>query len=201
MRLAAFSLSIIASTLCSASLIHAQSIYETADAGVAPIPVGGAWHMGYSYNYSNPHALPMGNSNWGYAGTCCSNIWSGYCEEEQGCHRGCSHGCNSCGGCSCGGLWCKLWRGRPKLFGSKGHCGCQQSCQQGGCGAEGCSTAVPFRSAESDAAETEQLMPLPPHPRRQPYDDAPSPGDETRSKMRKSYRMPQMTSARVKPRR
>lgn len=202
MRLSVFSFGVVALTLLSAGSVRAQP-YPTGPAAI-PVMVGSSFHPGYSFNYSNPYAYPTGPHNWGYAGTCCSNIWAGYCDEEQGCHHGLFHG----------GLRCKLKHCGQKLFGSKRHCGCRsQGC---GCGHETCCSGgsccrgsavyedaqappeemlAPRRPPETSPSET-----APPEPAQPSSDEAPSPSDEARRRVRKSYRMPQMTSARAKAR-
>ncbi|HVX60401.1 MAG TPA: hypothetical protein VHC19_07365 [Pirellulales bacterium] len=205
MRLSVFSFGVVALTLLSAGSVRAQT-YPTGPAAI-PVMVGSAFHPGYSFNYSNPYAYPTGPHNWGYAGTCCSNIWAGYCDEEQGCHHGLFHG----------GLRCKLKHCGQKLLRSRRHCGCRSHgcgcghetrCSNGSC----CGGPGAYEDAEAPPAEL-LAPPRPPEPMRPEatppsYDEppprseeAPSPSDEARPRVRKSYRMPQMTSARAKTRR
>jgi hypothetical protein len=61
----------------------------------------------------------MGGGGWGYTGSCCSNIWAGYC-AQQGC----------CGGCRV--------KHRHRALGcGAGPC-CQPTCGAGACGADPC---------------------------------------------------------------
>jgi hypothetical protein len=92
---------------------------------------------------------------------------------------------------------------RPKLFGNK--CKCQQGCcgcGQQACGQGGCSAPMMYGDeASGNVSAPEQLMPPPPQPtteQQQPYDNTPSPGDQTRSHVRKNWNMPRLTSTRSK---
>lgn len=203
MRLLVFSFGVVALTLLSAGLAQAQTYAAGHPTGPAAIPmmVGSSFHPGYSFNYSNPYAYPTGPHNWGYSGTCCSNIWAGYCEEEQGCYHGLFRG----------GLRCKLKQCGCKLFSARRRCGC---CSHGcSCGHEtycsaGSCCGAPGVYEDAAAPPAELMAPRPPEELQPTYDEGPSPSDEgpapnddeARPRVRKSYRMPQMTSARAKSR-
>lgn len=191
MKSVLFSLGAVASIMFSPIGAQAQSPIAYDDGG-APTIMPGRAPAGYSYNFNVPCAMPTAPTNWGYAGTCCSNIWAGYCDNEQGCPSVFCHG----------GLWCRLTHCRPKLFGAKHGCNCRHHgchCERSACSGASCCHA---RIDGAAGASSGELMPLPPaQPAEQPYDGAPSPGDGARSRARKSYRMPQMTSAHAKPRR
>ena len=71
----------------------------------------------------------VGGGGWGYGGSCCNNIWAGYCNEMQGCG-----GCGGCGGCRV--------KHRHRALGcGAGPC-CQPTCAQGACGAVDCCPAA-----------------------------------------------------------
>ena len=76
-------------------------------------------YAGYPGGYAGGYA---GGGGWGYTGSCCSNVWAGYCNEMQG-----------CGGCRVGHRHRRLGCGA-------GPC-CQPSCAQGVCGQPACQPA------------------------------------------------------------
>ena len=115
MRLAIFSMTLFSTALVAAKFAEAQSPYA---GGVEhevvmgdPYSQGGYSPAGY-YSYRAPQGLSGPNSTWGYGGSCCSNVWDGYCAEQH---------CNQlgCHGCQKSSFWCKLKCARIKIFGSK----------------------------------------------------------------------------------
>jgi hypothetical protein len=101
---------------------------------------GGAMGAGYGgWGYASPAfgyagynggmgGYAGGGGGWGYTGSCCNNIWAGYC-NEIGCGRRChvKHRCRALG---CGAGPC-----------------CQPTCDTGACGdacgAPSCGSAAP----------------------------------------------------------
>jgi hypothetical protein len=213
MRRCIFSFAWLTSILALANSASAQTSFEMAEMQGAMTYEGGVSPAGY---YGHAMQLPTGpNSNWGYSGTCCSNIWAGYCEE----HQGCRHGCHRNAGCGKTSLWQRLMCARPKLFGNsnccgRSHCrgcgrrGCSSgagNCGAGNCGSGNCSVGHygPLNGENSGAADAEEIMPMPPEtnlPEKLPYDAA-SPGDDHQTSVRKGWNMPRITSSHVKSRR
>ncbi|HEV7222504.1 MAG TPA: hypothetical protein VGN42_07370 [Pirellulales bacterium] len=214
MRRCIFCFALLTTTLALANSAGAQTSFEMGELQGPVLYEGGVAPASY---YGHVMQLPAGpNSNWGYSGTCCSNVWAGYCEANQGC-RHC--GRHRKAGCCKTSLWRRLMCARPKLFGNNGCCG-QQGCGQArrcNCGACGCSSGAancgggdcgignygPADGEGLDAAGAEEVMPLPPQtkPEKLPYDEAASPGDDDQSSVRKSWNMPRVTSSRVSSRR
>ena len=202
MRLAIFSMALFSSAFLTASFAAAQPPYVggvehevVMDEGYSPTGLAPA---GY-YGYRGPMNWGAPNSNWGYSGGCCSNVWDGYC-EEQSCHQL---------GCHKGSLWCKLKCFRVKIFGSKSCC-CGQSCCQSHCG-QGCCNGCGVShageemapAAEYDAGEPE-AMPLPPQTRSShasPLSKASRSQRNDHAGVRQSWSMPRMSSAQKSSRR
>lgn len=195
MRLATFSLTLFSSALLATNFAAAQANYET-QAEHEVVMTDGYAPAGY-YAYRAPMGMVAGpNSNWGYTGTCCANVWDGYCEENQGCHQL---------GCHKGSLWCKLKCMRIKIFGGK-QCGCQQCCcnsHSGHCCGNGCGAAhageMPAPPADYDPAEPEEHMPLPPQvrsPRTTTASKAALRARKNQAAVRQSWSMPRMSSTR-----
>jgi hypothetical protein len=212
---------LLTSILALANSASAQTSYEMVEMQGAMTYGGGVSPAGYYGGYDSPAMqLPSGpNSNWGYSGTCCSNVWAGYCEENQGCPR-CGDHRNA--GCCKTRLWQRLICARPKLFGNSsccgrsqcrgcGRCGCSSgaaNCGAGNCGSGYCGAgnygAGNYGAGEtSGAAGAEEVMPMPPQsnsPENLPHDGAASPADDNQSSVRRSWSMPRITSSRVKSR-
>lgn len=213
MRRSIFSFALLMSILALANSASAQTSFEMAEMQGAMTYEGGISPAGYYGRYDGQAMqLPSGpNSNWGYSGTCCSNVWAGYCEENQGCPR-CGHHRNA--GCCKTSLWQRLMCARPKLFGNSNCCGRSQCrgcgrcrCSSGAtnCGAGNCGMGYygPLNGENSGAAGAEEVMPMPPQsnlPEKLPYDGAASPADDNQSSVRRSWSMPRITSSRVKSR-
>ncbi|HUY89305.1 MAG TPA: hypothetical protein VMV10_11270 [Pirellulales bacterium] len=86
-----------------------------------PANFSGGYMGGYMGGY--PGGYMGGGGGWGYGGSCCNNIWAGYCNEMQGCRGGC-RGCRV--------------KHRSRALGcGAGPC-CQPTCAQGACGAVDC---------------------------------------------------------------
>ena len=178
MRLATFSLTLFSSAFLAASFAAAQAPYVGGEhevivndpyaAGVSP--PGIASNAGY-YAYRLPMGLGAGaNRTWGYGGTCCSNVWDGYC-NEQNCHQlgGCKR-CKGCNGCNKPSFWSKLKCSRINIFASKS-CGCQHGHCQANCG-HSCSSCGAAQADEAtapaadyDPGDAGEAMPLPPQAR------------------------------------
>jgi hypothetical protein len=190
MRLAAFSLTLFSFAVIATELAVAQTTYM--DEPGHQSHLGGSFAPGPYYAYRAPMNLGYGvNGTWGYTGTCCDNIWDGYCEEQS-----CSH-------CQKGSFWCKLKCARIKIFGRK-QCGCQHGgctsgcghCCSGGCGA-GHVVGVMAPSSDYDSAEPVESMPLPPQARSShasPLSKASRTTRNDQSGARQSWSMPRMSS-------
>ena len=226
MRRCIFCFALLTTTLALANSAGAQTSFEMGEMQGPVLYEGGIAPASY---YGHAMQLPTGpNSNWGYSGTCCSNVWAGYCEENQGCRHCGRHHHHA--GCCKTNLWRRLMCIRPKLFGNNGCCG-RQGCGKarcGNCGRCGCSSGGsncasgtcgggncgldsygPANGETLGAPGAEEVMPSPPQsnspqtqsPEKLPYDDAASPGDGDQSSVRKSWNMPRVTSSRVSSRR
>jgi hypothetical protein len=91
-----------------------------------PMGLGYAGYGGPNYAYAGYAGYPngyVGGGGWGYSGSCCNNIWAGYCNEMHG-----------CGGCHV--------RHRHRRLGcGAGPCA-QPSCAQAPCGQPACQPTV-----------------------------------------------------------
>lgn len=199
MRLAIFSFAVFSTALLfTAKLPAAQAPYEVADEHEVVMADGDA-PAGY-YAYRASLGWGVANSNWGYGGTCCSNVWDGYC-AEQSCHRP---------GCHNGSLRCKLKCMRIKIFGSKS-CGCQHcGCQSHGnpCCGHGCGAAHPGEmtapAADYESSEPLEAMPMPPQARSSraaPSSEAARRARDSQTIARQSWSMPRMSSGQGSQRR
>ncbi|HUY91705.1 MAG TPA: hypothetical protein VMV10_23385 [Pirellulales bacterium] len=208
MRLAIFSLTLFSFALLAADFAEAQTPYV--GGGEHEVVMGDPYSQGGyaaagNYAYRAPMGLGGGpNSTWGYGGTCCANVWDGYCEQQQGCHR---LGCN---GCQKGSLWCKLKCMRIKIFGGK-QCGCQQGCCHSHC-SHGCGNAcggvhggeMAAPPADYDSAEPAESMPLSPQARSPKPSSASEAAQRARNgqaAVRQSWSMPRMSSVQGSTRR
>lgn len=197
MRLAILSLTLSLSAFAATDFAAAQSPYV--DEPGHQSHLGGSFAPGPYYAYRAPMNLGYGvNGTWGYNGTCCDNVWDGYCAEQS-----CSH-------CQKGSFWCKLKCARIKIFGKK-QCGCQHGgcqsgcghCCSGGCGAAHASDAMP-PAVEYDSGEPEEIMPLPPQTRSShasPLSRASRSMRNDQPGVRQSWSMPRMTSTQGAARR
>lgn len=80
----------------------------------------GYYSAGYMGGYMGGY---VGGGGWGYNGSCCNNIWAGYCSEKRCCGGGC------------------FAKHRSRALGcGAGPC-CQPTCGQGSCGQGNCGQA------------------------------------------------------------
>jgi hypothetical protein len=195
MRLAIFSLTLSLFAFVAPQFAAAQTTYI--DEPGHQSHLGGSFAPGPYYAYRAPMNLGYGvNATWGYNGTCCDNVWDGYCGEQR-----CRH-------CQKGSFWCKLKCSRINIFGKK-QCGCQHGGCNSGCGhccAGGCSggcgsghaggTMAPS-AAEYDSAEPVDSMPLPPQTRSSHASPLSKASRSTRNDqpgVRQNWSMPRMSS-------
>lgn len=190
MRLAVFPSTLFSIALFAANLPGAQAPSEAVGEHEVVMTEGYA-PTGY-YAYRAPMGWGVANSNWGYGGTCCSNVWDGYC-AEQNCHRL---------GCHQGSMRCKLKCMRIKIFGSK-QCGCN-GCQSHGnhCCGNGCGAAqageVTAPPTDYESSVPPESMPMPPQARSSKSSRASGAARRARDSqavVRQNWSMPRMSSA------
>lgn len=196
MRLAIFSLTLSLYAFVATQFAAAQTTYI--DEPGHQSHLGGSFAPGPYYAYRAPMNLGYGvNATWGYNGTCCDNVWDGYCGEQR-----CRH-------CQKGSFWCKLKCSRINIFAKK-QCGCQHSgcqsncghCCAGGCSSCGCGSGhaggpMAPPTAEYDSAEPVETMPLPPQTRSSHASPLSKASRSTRNGqpgVRQNWSMPRMSS-------
>ena len=128
-----FSIRKIGIAIAVIALAGAADRAGAADLSQAGFAYGGwAGPASFGYGYAGPAYQSIGNvggyvggGGWGYSGSCCANIWDGYCSENRG--------CGGCGGCGS----CRIKHRRRALGCGAGPC-CQPACNDGACGAVDC---------------------------------------------------------------